>query len=69
MNTFKPFIVYGFTDSPFERYQSKTLRFESISELIGFYRFLLYNGYVYDYQTRSFTKRVGIRYFRVMAFS
>lgn len=69
MSKFKPFVVFGFTDSPFERYSSTTLRFEYISELIGFYRFLLYNGYKYDYTTRSFFKRSGIRYFRVMAFT
>lgn len=39
MSKFKPFVVYAFSDSPYERYQSKVLRFENISELLSFYRF------------------------------
>lgn len=69
MCKFKPFVVYAFSDSPFERYQSKVLRFECISELLSFYRFLLLSGYLYDFYSRTFYMRNGNRFSRVMAFT
>lgn len=57
MNKFKFHLVSFYEDvKTFERLHSTDIGFHTLSDLLTFYRYLLNDGYVYEFQFQRFIK-------------